>query len=119
MSTISDGTTTITPALVLGYETQQPGRNVFHDVLGRADADVSLAPPAPRTGTLQLFFLTEAEAEACRELHNQPAVFTYTATDNATTTMRYVVDSSGVRVALDDQTRKRWTVSVAYREVPA
>lgn len=119
MSTISDGTTTITPDLVLGYSTQQAGRNVIHDILGRGDPDVSLAPAASRAGTLNLFFLTEADAEQCRQLHAQAAVFTYTADDNTTTSMRYVVDQGGIGPALDDQTRRRWTVSVAYREVIA
>lgn len=117
MSTITDGTTTIAPALVMGYRTSQPGRNAFHDILGRPDPDVSLAPAGLRRGTLTLFFLTEADAEACRQLHSNPAVFTYTADDNTTTSMRYVLDDAGVSPALDDQTRRRWTVDVAYREV--
>lgn len=117
MTTISDGTTTITPELVLGYETAQAGRNIVHDILGRPDPDVSLAPAALRAGTLNLFFLTAADADACRKLHARAAVFTYSATDTASTSMRYVLDSAGIGQALEDQTRKRWTVTIAYREV--
>ncbi|WP_025159367.1 hypothetical protein [Leifsonia aquatica] len=117
MATISDGATTLTPELVIGYSTQQDGRNSFHDILGRGDPDVSLAPAAMRVGTLNLFFLTEADADACRRLHARAAVFTYTATDNPTTSMRYVLDAGGIGPALDDQTRQRWTVAIAYREV--
>jgi len=117
LSTISDGATTITPELVLGYDTAQEGRNIFHDVLGRADPDVSLRVAGTRAGTLTLFFPTEAAANAARTLHAGAKVFTYTATDNATTSMRYVVDNAGIRVQLDPETRRRWTVAVAYREV--
>lgn len=117
MSTVSDGTSTLTPELVLGYETRQPGRNIFHDVIGREDPDVTLRRAGLRTGTLKLFFLTEGQANACRLLHSRPAVFTYTASDNATTSMRYAVDDSGITVTLDDDTRRRWVVAVAYREV--
>lgn len=117
METITDGTTTITPELVLGYETAQEGRTIVHDILGRPDPDVSLAPTTTRAGTLELFFATADDAEQARVMHTQAAVFTYTATDNPTTSMRYVVAGGGLRVSLDDRTRRRWTVSVAYREV--
>lgn len=117
MSTITDGTTTIAPELVLGYETSQAGRNTFHDILDRAEPDVSIAPAGLRSGSLTLFFLTADDAEACRQMHSRPAVFTYTPDDNPTTAMSYVLDDGGVRTALDDQTRRRWTVTVSYREV--
>jgi hypothetical protein len=117
-TTISDGTTTIAPELVLGYETSQAGGNLIHAVLGRRDPDVTLREAGLRAGTLQLFFLTEVEAEACRVLHSAAAVFAYTADDNTTTSMNYVVDPGGISTKLDDSTRRRWVVSVGYQEVP-
>jgi len=115
-------TTTITttagplvPDLVLGYEATRAGRNVFHDIIGRADPDVSLQPAAPRAGTLELFFLTEAQAALAVDVHASPAVFTLTDSTFPTIGMRYVVDGS-IGIKLDNT---RWIVSVDYREVPS
>lgn len=117
MSTISDGTTTITPRLVLGYETSRAGQTVFHDVIGKASPDASLAPLASRAGTLQLFFEDETSAAACVALHAGPATFTYTDSDHPTASMRYAVSEAGLSVLLDPDTRRRWIVKVGYREV--
>lgn len=117
MATISDGTTTITPQLVLGYEAQQAGRSVFHDVLGRSDPDVTLRTAGLRAGNLALFFLTAADADACRQLHARAAVFAYVDSDLPGTSMSYVVDEGGVTTTLDDEGRRRWVVTVAFREV--
>lgn len=117
MNTITDGTTVITPDLVLGYEAAQDGRSVFHDVIGRSDPDVTLRELATRSGSLDLFFLTRADADAARTFHAAAKVFTYNAIDNPSTSMDYVVAEGGVRIKLDDATRARWVLTVAYREV--
>lgn len=117
MSTISDGLTTITPRLVLGYETGRGSKNTFHDVIGKAAPDVTLEPLAARVGTLELFFEDAAAASACVTLHATAAVFTYTDTDNPSASMRYAVEGSGLNVQLDPETRRRWIVKVGYREV--
>jgi hypothetical protein len=116
MATITDGTTVITPELVLGYETTQASRNIVHEVLGRPDPDVTLAPAGTRSGTLSLFFLTEADAEAARVLHTAASTFTLTDADRPAMGMVYVT-AGAITVTLDDQTRERWTVAVEYREV--
>ncbi|WP_223693794.1 hypothetical protein [Leifsonia poae] len=114
--TISDGTTTITPYLVLSYEAQQAGGNVLHDVIGRGDPDVTLRPAGTRAGSHEFFFLTAAPAEACRVLHARAGVFSFSSDAEPTTSMTYVLDEGGVTTALDDR-KKRWVVTVAYREV--
>jgi hypothetical protein len=114
-STVSDGTTTITPWFVKGYQAAQPGRNVFHDVIGKTSQDVTLFAPKLRSGTLSFYFQTAPEADACRVLHNQAALFTFTDEDVAAAAMTYAVDSSGVQVSLDDSTL--WVCDVAFQEV--
>ena len=65
-STVSDGTTTITPYFVKGYQAVQAGRNIFHDVIGKTSQDVTLFQPKLRSGTLSFYFKTSPEADACR-----------------------------------------------------
>lgn len=75
MTTLTNGTATITPALVLGWETHRTSRTVLHDVLSRSDPEVVLRPSATRAGTLRLFFLTPEEAHECEQMHAAPAVW--------------------------------------------
>lgn len=116
MTTISDGTTAFTPVSVTGYATSHASRNVFHDILGRGDPDVSLGPASLRQGTLEMFFETETDANNARVILTQPAVFTYTDDDLTTTSMRFAI-SDTVAPALEDQTRELWTLSFGYREL--
>jgi len=118
MTTISDGTTTITPELVVGYEATRDARTVVHQVIGRADPDVSLAADGLRTGSLELLFLTEAAASAGLALHTHPARFTLTEAGMTIPTMTYV-RYGALRIRLDPQTQELWLLSVGFREVAA
>lgn len=115
-TTISDGTTTITPELVLGYEVAQESRNIIHTILGRATPDVTLRFTTLRVGTLQMLFKTATEAEEARQLHINPIVFTLESTEIPEADMSYVVSGS-ISTVLEDETRKLWTVSVDFQEV--
>jgi hypothetical protein len=115
-TTITTGSTTITPVLVLGWETSQESRNIIHSIIGRSDPDVTLQPANLRTATLQLFFTTEAEAEEARTLHSAAAVFYLDSDEIAAANLYYVVSGS-ISAALEDETRKYWIVSVDYQEI--
>lgn len=116
MTTISDGTTTITPLLVQGYEAATSSRNVVHQILGRADDDVSLMPDSLRSGTLRLLFADAESAWAAHALHTQAAVLTLADSDVSQVGMRYVRQGE-MTLALDPQTRIRWELSVGFKEV--
>jgi hypothetical protein len=116
MSTISNGSATITPTLILGYESDAESNNVVHKIIGRADPDVSLAPDSPRSGTLELFFESYADAWEARGLHAAPAVWTLTDPDVPAVNMSYVRDGS-MTISLDPDSRELWTLSVGYQEV--
>ncbi len=118
MSTITRGGTTVTPRLVLGWDTTRRSRNIVHEIIGKPSPDVSVQPSAPRTGTLELFFLTEDEAVAADALHAAPGPLVLVNDDHDARSMRYVVDGD-VRLQLDPATRLRWTLSVPFREVLA
>lgn len=103
------------PRLVLGYETSRESRNVVHDLIGGGIA-VALVAPRPRSGDLRLFYPEEVDAWGALELHSLEAVFTLTEASRPAVGMTYVVNGS-VSLALDDNTRKNWVVTIPYQEV--
>lgn len=111
---VSDSATS-SPDLVLGYATARRSRNVIHDLIG-GDIAVTLVSTAPRSGTLELFYVDEAEAWDALELHTGADTFTIADTDRPDIGMTYVL-SGDVGLALDEQTRDHWVVSVAYQEI--
>lgn len=118
-STITQGVTTIAPDLVLSYETTRASANRTHELLGGGTA-VTLRPPGLRTGTLKLFFLTDAASAAAEALHLVPGVFTFSTPTRPTTDLRYVVADGGrITRTLDDATQLRWVLSVDFQEVSA
>jgi hypothetical protein len=117
MPSITNGVVTIEPELVLGYETTQEAGNVVHEIIGRGDPDVTLRPARSRSGTLALFFLTEADAETARNSLATGDVWDLAA-ELTTIAMSFVV-SGDIMVRLDPETRLRWLVNVGYREVTA
>lgn len=113
--TANDGTSdTTAPTLVLGYETEQESQNIVDDIIGGGIA-VVLIRPRPRSGTLELFYPDEDDADECRQMHARETSFQL-ITDRSTIAMTYVV-SGRIRVALDDETRDHWVVSVDYQEI--
>jgi hypothetical protein len=116
MSTITNGTTTITPQLIQGYETTTQSTNITHTILGRSDPDYSLGADTPRSGSLSLFFLTRAEAWAAHQLHTAAGVFTLTDADLPEINMRYIRAGS-MGLTLDSDTLTRWVLDLEYVEV--
>lgn len=117
MATITDGVTTLTPDLVLGWESTREARTRVHAILSREDPDVTLRPAATRSGLLRLFFTEWADAYAADQAHGGATVWTLDATtEQAGLTLTYVV--SGPTSLRDEGTdRRRWLVEVAYQEV--
>lgn len=117
MTTINNGSTTITPIQVLGYTSARPANNVFHPTLG-GGLDVTLIPAGLRTGTLTFLFDNEDDAAACESVHSLTAVLRLLDPDLDTVGMFYVPNGSITR-ALDEDTRAVWTVAVDFQEVPS
>jgi len=114
---IIHGETIITPRLVLSYESSQESRNIEHTILGRSDPDITQRPAGTRTGTLELFFLDEADAEAARVAHTEVGTFSLVWPERPSTEMTYVLGQGELVRTLDPETRARWIVQVPYREV--
>jgi hypothetical protein len=117
MTTLSDGTTTLTPALVDGYDAAQDTRTIVHELIG-GGVEYTLRAAGTRAGTLTLVFPVELDAETARAALAQPAVWTLTDPDRSTVGMRFVVAGGQLGVRLDETTRDVWLVTVPFREVP-
>ncbi|QDZ14760.1 hypothetical protein [Humibacter ginsenosidimutans] len=118
MATVSDGTTTLTPLRVLSPEHVRPSHNIGHDVIGRADQDVTLYPAGLRAGTITFLCADEASAQAIEALHSGAVVITYVPDGLTTLAMTYVLAPDGkIDRTLDTQTLRRWLVAVDFQEV--
>lgn len=115
-TTITSGSTTLTPELVLGWESVQDSRNIVHPIIGSANPDVTLKPANLRTGTLEMLFLTAADAEEARIAHATLGVFQLVSTEITYADMYYVVSGS-INTTLEDVTRHLWTFSIDFQEV--
>lgn len=115
-TTITSGTTTITPTLVLGWEANQDSRNIIHTIIGRSSPDVTLKPAALRSGTLEMLFETATAANNARLLHADAAVFTLTSSEQPLANMTYVVGND-ISSVLEDTTRSLWQLNVSFQEI--
>lgn len=117
MPTISSSAGSTTPDLILSDSAslERESRTIVHELLSGGTA-YTLRPPGARTGTLRLFYATEAAARAGETLHASPVVFTLDEPDSAVLdNLAYVV--MGTKLALDPETLRRWIVEVRFSEV--
>lgn len=114
-TTLTRGDHVVTPDLVLNYESSAESSNKFHLIIG-GTLDVSLGNDLPRSGRLELFFLTFDDAEQARQLHSAPGVWTLADTDWPGLGMSYVRRGAMEHI-LEDETRNRWLLTIGYQEV--
>ena len=111
-TTIASHDASFVPTLVLGYQTAREVPTLTHTIIGRGDPDVTLKPAGTRSGSLELFFTSEADYLAASDVLARTSVLTLADTDYPALNMSFVVRSLGTR--LEGQ---RWVVSVSYQEV--
>jgi hypothetical protein len=113
--TISDGVTSFSPLLVLGWNDSSEARNIEHNIIGRPDLSFSLQDDSLPAGELQLLFDDRAEVLDARETLRSGGVFTHVDTE------RPELNISFCRIGqmrLDqDETRQFWTITVGYQQV--
>jgi len=116
VTTITDGTATTTPALVLSNVQEAEARTLAHVTLNGAAPDVTLRPVGTRAGAHRLFYLERADAQAAYTMHRQGSVFTLTDPGDPFNGMSYVVQ--GGRLTIEELVEYgRWIVTVPYAEV--
>jgi len=114
-TSLARGTTTVTPTAVLGYSSTRQTGNSLHDVLGRADMDVTFGAAGLRSLSLKFLFPTLAQALAAEALHASVGKITLTDTDLPLLGMTYVC-SGAIAVELDDDSQM-WFLTVDVQEV--
>lgn len=115
-TTISDGTSTLTAAVMDGYTATRRGRNVVHAILGSNAPAVSLRDAALRTGSHRLVFASQSVAEAACAMLGSGVEVTIDDTGQPAVNMTFVVPSDGdISIELD-ATRKAWIVKFDYQE---
>ncbi|MAT17189.1 MAG: hypothetical protein CMF56_01300 [Leifsonia sp.] len=112
---LSDGTTTISPQLILGYDVTSENEGVLHRHLDGTTSN-SLQPDDPRSGELGLLFATEAAAQSAYEALRVPAVWVLTVADPAFVSMTFVRQGQ-MRIRLDPVGRRAWSLIVGFQEV--
>lgn len=117
MSTITDGTTSFSPTLLVVADSTRESTNRVHRVLGGKIA-VTLGDTVPRAGTLGLLIEGEAAKDACVNLHATGLLFQLTEPERPSYDMTYVLDQGGA-IAVE-QLRDYddlWMVSIDFQEV--
>lgn len=115
MATISDGVTTITPTVRLNVSDSYDSRNVVHELMGGGVA-ITFGGEPKRTGSLELFFNSEASANTAYLFFKNGYVFQLTDTEAPTSNMNFVV-AGKISRAWDGQTVHSWLLSVDFQEV--
>lgn len=117
MTHLTDGTTTVTPTLIVDNAHAYESQNRTHLLLSGSVA-VTLGGTAPRAGTLGLLVHGEEAKQATVDLHRASSVFQLVSPAQPTLAMTYVIAGSG-RIAVEQLTRydDLWMVAIDYQEV--
>jgi hypothetical protein len=110
---LTNGTTTFTPELRIGFEASNTAGAIVHTLLDGAVA-FSLQKDKPRAGSLELLFTTSALAETARQALKEPAV--WTITDDLPAVSFQFVRQGDLRAAQQED-RDLWVLSVGFQEL--
>lgn len=108
---------TITPEQVNGFEAAREARTIVHNIIGRADPDITLRPVGLRTGTLTLVFATGAAAKSAEAALAFPQVLALSDPDVPEVAMSFVVAGGDLAPKLDLDTQTVWLLDVPFQEV--
>jgi len=114
-ATITGSGETIRPDLVMEYRTERVSRNVYHQVIGKAEQDVSLEVDGKRYGNLRLFFSSKVEAFAAYAALALGLPYEFADSELPEVGMRFARDG---RMTLElTENRRHWIIEMEYREV--
>lgn len=114
-TTVTDGSTTISPILRLDRSNVYETRNKVHELLAGGVA-VTFGGQPLRSGTLSLLFASETAAQACLQMHLNGYVMQVADTSAPTLDMTYVVAGNLGAEKVEDTT-DAWLVNVDVQEV--
>lgn len=113
-TTITGPGSSIFPTLVMNYKTDRDSRNVFHEIIGKSEPDVSLEIDGKRYGKLEMFF--EYKADAWDAYTGLATGIPMELTDDDTPEVDMTFCRDGrMSMALTGD-RKHWVIEMEYRE---
>jgi len=114
-ATITGSGDTIRPDLIMEYRTDRDSRNVYHNIIGKGEQDVSLEVDGKRYGKLTLFFSAKADAFAAYSALALGLPYDLADTDTPEVGMRFARD--GKMAASLTRDRRHWILEMEYREI--
>jgi hypothetical protein len=117
VSTITDGIRTAEPLLVIGRAHARATRTTVHQLIGTPDTAVVLQTGGLRRGELQFLCADLAQASLVQNMHLTARTLTLDDTDQPSWSMTYVTGEGEVRTELDNETLRRWVVTVPFQEI--
>jgi hypothetical protein len=114
--TISNGTDSVTPEQIDGYESVRASRTLTHTIIAATAPGVSLFPAGTRTGTLTALTVDRADALELEGILGGDDVLTLEDDDDATLDMDFVTVGD-IKVTLDPTTLAAWLVEFSFVEV--
>lgn len=116
-TSITSGIHSTTPLFVKSWETSQATRNVIHNIVGKSEPDITLKPAGLRTGTFELFYASQEDAENARAVLSLPTVFLVSSDDETWLNDFKFVSVDSISAALDETDLTSWHFSVGFQEV--
>ena len=117
MATLSNGTDTIEPEQIDGFESDSESGTLVERVLGSEEVAVTLRPATLRNGRMSLVMgHSEAGSAAAESALRGAHVWTLTTGTRPTIDMSFVVVGRITRT-LDPSTRNVWLVGFSWQEV--
>lgn len=117
-ATITVGSQTVTPDLVLGYTAGRTAQAVVHPIIGRPDPDVTLREVLYRAGSLTLLFLDRTDAFTALSVLSGVSVAVLVDDEVPEVNMAFVVTGE-LTLTPDGQDIRRWNLTVPFQEVAA
>jgi hypothetical protein len=114
-ATITGGSATIYPDLIMEYAADRDARNIYHDVIGKGEQDVSLQVDGLRYGELRLFFQYKAAAFAAYA--DLALGLPFALADTGTPEVDMSFTRQGKMSVAITPDRTHWTVVMEYREI--
>ena len=116
-TTITNGTSSVTPQLIVEYAHTRAARTLVHDVIGSSVPDVTMRPARIRTGTLTAILTSRVDALALDAMLAAPSVLVIASTDElALNGLRLVVADGEISTRLVGS--RHWLVEWPYQEIP-
>ncbi|MDL9978851.1 hypothetical protein [Microbacterium candidum] len=112
--TITAGAAVISPILIHGFESSREAGTIVHDVIGRANPDITLRPASLRTGTARLLFADETASKSAEDALSLAVTCTLT-TELASASFPFVVRGPITRTL--NESRVTWLVAFEFQEI--